>query len=90
MTSKGYMFISHVVSHFFQVRIYSIAIPDTDITNTIQRQIYHRDEHEAYLKLHLKMQDENGDGSLRNYVPSPYQATMFGKSKFVNVSMISI
>ena len=83
------MFIRHVVPYFFQVRIYSIAIRDTDITNTIQRQIYHRDEHEAYLKLHLKMQDENGDGSLRNYGPSPYQIKMIGKSKFVNVSMIS-
>ena len=70
-----------------QVRIYSVAIPDLEILTHIQKQILDREELQGYIKLHLKMQDEQGGQSLVDSGPHNFQTTLYGKHNFVSVSI---
>jgi len=51
----------------FQIRLYSVAVPDTDISSHISLVTLQRPIMKDYGVLHFKMEDIAGSTSLNNY-----------------------
>lgn len=75
--------------YIFQIRIYSVAIPDAEILDHVWKQSLDREVMQGYVKMHLKMQEVSGEPSLSDYGPYNYQVALHGTRLFVDVSNIA-